>query len=132
MMKKQLVCHRSEIGTFADESLSIPNFAWHNSSYVRLPLAEAQNRHPFGGFPSSYASVRPVVRRGVTGSVSTEPCAGSRLMLRRCAAQDRLNLAVLRDHHAKRSEILADSFVFCSGGDAHQPWKTELGNKKVH
>jgi hypothetical protein len=95
MMKKQPIGQKIQFGTFTDESLFICDFAWHNSSYVQIPLAESRGAERASGFLSSSFTVRPVVRRGVTGSVSTGPVAGSRLMLHGRVALAVVAIAVL-------------------------------------
>jgi hypothetical protein len=95
VMKKLSIGQMNKFGTFTDESLFICDFAWHNSSYVQIPLVESQNAKWAGGLLSSSSSERPVVRRGVTGSVPTEPVAGSRLILLGRVAIAAVAIAVL-------------------------------------
>ena len=80
-MKKLSIGQKNQFGTFTDESLFICEFERDDSSYVQLPLNEARNVSPVSGFVFGERQVRPVVRRGLTGSVSTGPVAGGRLML---------------------------------------------------
>ena len=69
-------------------------------------------------------------RRGLVDGVSGPVLVSTKTRRTYRVELDGVTLAVLRDHHAKRSEILADSFVFCSGGDAQQPWKPNWVTKK--
>ncbi len=94
-MKKLSIGQMNQFGTFTDELLFICEFERDDSSYVQLPLPNMRNIPPVGGFVFREPQVRPVVRRGLTGSVSTGPVAGSRLMLHGRVALAAVAIAVL-------------------------------------
>ena len=72
--------------TFEGEALFNPESNHLECSYVRLPNAEAASLRTVGGLVLGGRSVRTLVRRGLTGSVSTGPKRGSRFTLHARAA----------------------------------------------
>jgi hypothetical protein len=95
VMKKLSIGQMNQFGTFTDESLFICEFERDDSSYVQLPLTNMRNVPPVSGFVFGEHRVRPVVRRGLAGSVSTGPVAGSRLTLHGRVALAAVAIAVL-------------------------------------
>ena len=72
--------------TFEGEALFNPESDHLKCSYVRLPNREAANLRSVGGLAPGGRSLRTLVRRGLTGSVSAEPKRGSRFTLHARAA----------------------------------------------
>ncbi len=60
-------------------------------------------------------------RRGLVDGVSGPVLVSTKTRRTYRVELDGVTLTVLRDHHAKRPEGLADSFVFCSGVTLSSP-----------
>lgn len=81
--------------TFEGEALFNPESDHLECSYVRLPSAEAEGLRTVGGLVLGGRRARTLVRRGLTGSVSTGPKRGSRFTLHARAAIALIAIGVL-------------------------------------